>query len=53
MSMFCAEFLRNIKKHLTVEGEDPPDVRFTPSGYLFLASEKGADILHNNAKIQK
>lgn len=53
MSLFGAEFLRNIKRHLTVEGDDPPDVRFTPSGYLFLASEKGADILLNNSKIQK
>lgn len=53
MSLFCAEFLRNIEKHLGIKGEDPPDVRFTPSGYLFLASEKGAHILENNAKIQK
>lgn len=53
LSLFGAEFVRNIKQYLTVEGEDPPEVLFTPGGYLFLASEKGGDILLNNAKVQK
>lgn len=52
MSMFGAEFLRNIKQHLSVEGQDAPDVQFTPNGYLFLASEKGAAQLQTNAKLQ-
>nr|CAD7438120.1 unnamed protein product [Timema bartmani] len=53
MSLYGAEFLRNIDKHLSVEGCDPPDVQFNPSGYLFLASEKGAAQLEDNAKIQR
>ncbi|PNF23904.1 FAD-dependent oxidoreductase domain-containing protein 1 [Cryptotermes secundus] len=53
MSLFGAEFLRNINQHLSVEGHDPPDVQFTPCGYLFLASEKGAQQLEENAKLQK
>jgi FAD-dependent oxidoreductase domain-containing protein 1 len=53
MSLFSAEFLRNIKKYLSVEGHDSPDVQFTPCGYLFLATEKGAQQLEENAKLQK
>jgi len=53
MSMYGAEFLRNIHYHLGISGEELPDVQFTPQGYLFLATEKGAHILEENAKIQK
>jgi FAD-dependent oxidoreductase domain-containing protein 1 len=53
MSLFGAEFLRNIKQHLSVEGHDPPDVQFTPYGYLLLASEKGAQQLEENARLQR
>ncbi|XP_021929318.1 FAD-dependent oxidoreductase domain-containing protein 1-like isoform X2 [Zootermopsis nevadensis] len=53
MSLFGAEFLRNIKQHLSVEGHDPPDVQFTPFGYLCLASEEGAQQLEENANLQK
>jgi FAD-dependent oxidoreductase domain-containing protein 1 len=53
MSLFGAEFLRNIKQHLSVEGHDPPDVHFTPFGYLCLASEEGAQQLEENASLQK
>ncbi|GLH06195.1 Protein of unknown function [Gryllus bimaculatus] len=53
MSLFGAEFLRNVKKHLYVEGHDPPDVQFTPTGYLFLATEKGATQLEENYKLQQ
>lgn len=53
MSLFGAEFLRNIRQHLSVEGHDPPDVQFTPCGYLFLATEKGAQQLEENANLQK
>jgi hypothetical protein len=53
MSLFSAEFLRNIKQHLSVEGNDPPDVQFTPCGYLFLATEKWAQQLQENANLQK
>ena len=53
MSLFGADFLRNIKKYLTVEGDSPPDVCFTPYGYLFLATEKGAEQLEANSRFQK
>lgn len=52
MSLFGADFLRNIKKHLTVEGHDPPDICFSPYGYLFLATEKGAAQLEENSTLQ-
>lgn len=33
---------------------DPPlDPQFNPSGYLLLASEKGAAIMENNVKMQR
>ena len=53
MSLFGADFLRNIKKYLTVEGHDPPDICFTPYGYLLLATEKGAAQLEENSRLQK
>ncbi|GFG35975.1 hypothetical protein Cfor_03558 [Coptotermes formosanus] len=53
MSLFGAEFLRNIKQHLSVEGHDPPDVQFTPFGYLLLATEEGVQQLEENARLQK
>lgn len=49
MSLYGAEFLRNIKKHLGTES----DVYFNPYGYLLLASEKGAEQLIKNAEVQK
>lgn len=49
MSLFGAEFLRNIKKYL---GNDS-DVFFTPHGYLLLASERGAERIQKNCEIQK
>ncbi|KAM9299097.1 FAD-dependent oxidoreductase domain-containing protein 1 [Gastrophryne carolinensis] len=53
MSLFGAHFLRNINEYLGVVGEDAIDVQFNPSGYLFLASEKGAEVLQENHKIQR
>lgn len=49
MSLFGAEFLRNVKQHLGAES----DVCFNPYGYLLLASEKGAEQLTKNFEIQK
>lgn len=49
MSLFGAEFLRNIKQYLGKES----DVYFTPHGYLLLASERGAEQLQKNYEIQK
>ncbi|XP_064649513.1 FAD-dependent oxidoreductase domain-containing protein 1-like isoform X2 [Lineus longissimus] len=53
MSMFGADFLRNIKQHLSVFDMDPPDVQFNPQGYLFLATKAGADCLEKNYKLQR
>uniref|UniRef100_A0A1B0DQU4 FAD-dependent oxidoreductase domain-containing protein 1 n=1 Tax=Phlebotomus papatasi TaxID=29031 RepID=A0A1B0DQU4_PHLPP len=48
MSLYGAEFIRNIKEHL---GEDV-EVNFTPHGYLMLASEEGAETLDRNSRLQ-
>lgn len=41
------QFLRNIDKHLSV-GSWVPEISWTHGPYLFLASEKGIDILMEN-----
>ncbi|XP_039110831.1 FAD-dependent oxidoreductase domain-containing protein 1 [Hyaena hyaena] len=52
LSLFSIDFLRNINEYLAVV--DPPlDIQFNPSGYLLLASEKGAAIMENNVKVQR
>lgn len=48
MSLFGAEFLRDVKSHL---GDDV-EVNFTPYGYLTLATEEGADTLQRNSALQ-
>jgi FAD-dependent oxidoreductase domain-containing protein 1 len=53
MSQYGAQFLREMGKRLHVEGHDVPDVQFTPQGYLFLASESGAEQLHKNYILQE
>ncbi|XP_063234763.1 FAD-dependent oxidoreductase domain-containing protein 1-like [Bacillus rossius redtenbacheri] len=53
MSLYGAEFLRNIKTHLSVPNHEAPDVRFTPCGYMFLASESSAEHLQEAYKLQK
>lgn len=52
MSLYGAEFLRNINKHLGIPGQPPIDVSFHPYGYLVLASEESAEILVQNSKLQ-
>ncbi|XP_072810094.1 FAD-dependent oxidoreductase domain-containing protein 1 isoform X4 [Vicugna pacos] len=53
LSLFSVEFLRNINEYLAVVDDPPLDLRFNPSGYLFLASEKGAATMENNVKVQR
>lgn len=53
MSLYGAEFIRNINDHLGVVGEPPIDVQYRPHGYLFLASEKGAQDMIENSKLQR
>lgn len=52
MSLFSAEFLRDIKQHLSVLDLDPPDIQFNHQGYLFLASDEGTKIMEENHRIQ-
>lgn len=52
MSLYGAEFLRKSKKLLSGENLEGPDVQFHPHGYLFLATEKGANQLIANHKLQ-
>uniref|UniRef100_T1JA01 FAD-dependent oxidoreductase domain-containing protein 1 n=1 Tax=Strigamia maritima TaxID=126957 RepID=T1JA01_STRMM len=52
MSLYSAEFLRNIKMHLSVLDMEPPDIQFNPHGYLCLASDKGAEQLQKNYNLQ-
>ncbi|KAH9514582.1 FAD-dependent oxidoreductase domain-containing protein 1 [Bulinus truncatus] len=53
LSMYTSEFLRNIKEHLSVIHDSPPDVQFNHQGYLFLAPPSGAEQLVNNVKMQQ
>ncbi|XP_069750533.1 FAD-dependent oxidoreductase domain-containing protein 1 [Narcine bancroftii] len=53
LSMQSAHFLRNIQEHLNVVNEDPVDIHFNPSGYLFLSGKEQSDILAENYRIQR
>ncbi|XP_010868605.1 FAD-dependent oxidoreductase domain-containing protein 1 [Esox lucius] len=53
LSIASADFMRNINKHLSVLNEDPVDLQFNHSGYLFLASENVAQIMEENYKTQR
>ncbi|XP_072515778.1 FAD-dependent oxidoreductase domain-containing protein 1 [Salminus brasiliensis] len=53
LSLASAEFLRNINEHLGILNEDPVDLQFNHSGYLFLASEDVAHIMEENHLTQK
>uniref|UniRef100_G3U7F7 FAD-dependent oxidoreductase domain-containing protein 1 n=1 Tax=Loxodonta africana TaxID=9785 RepID=G3U7F7_LOXAF len=53
LSLFSAGFLRNINDYLAVVDDPPVDLQFNPSGYLLLASEKGAAVMESNVKVQR
>lgn len=53
LSLFSHGFIRSISEHLLVEGDDPPDVQFVDSCYLFLASKQGERALKENYETQK
>ncbi|EZA52292.1 hypothetical protein DMN91_007042 [Ooceraea biroi] len=52
MSVYGAEFVRNINEHLSIPGEPPIDIGFHPYGYLVLSSEAGVETLIQNSKLQ-
>ncbi|MED6240694.1 FAD-dependent oxidoreductase domain-containing protein 1 [Ataeniobius toweri] len=53
LSLASADFMRNINEHLSVVNEDPVDLQFNQSGYLFLASEEVAHIMEQNYDTQR
>uniref|UniRef100_A0AAR2LSM4 FAD-dependent oxidoreductase domain-containing protein 1 n=1 Tax=Pygocentrus nattereri TaxID=42514 RepID=A0AAR2LSM4_PYGNA len=53
LSLASADFLKNINDHLGVVNEDPVDLQFNHSGYLFLASPDVAPIMEENYTIQR
>ncbi|XP_051541078.1 FAD-dependent oxidoreductase domain-containing protein 1 [Myxocyprinus asiaticus] len=53
LSLASADFMKNINDHLGVINEDPVDLQFNHSGYLFLASEKVAHIMEENYSTQR
>lgn len=52
MSLYGAEFLRQLNTHLGIAGEPPLNVNFHPYGYLLLATQKGAETLKTNSQLQ-
>lgn len=48
MSLYAADFLRNAKHYLG----DHVNINFVPHGYLFLATEEGAEQLEKNSILQ-
>lgn len=54
MSQYGTEFLRSIPERLRIDAShDAPDVQFVEGGYLFLASDKNLQILHDNYNTQR
>ena len=52
LSLFSSKFLQNIDQHLTVTGQDLPDIGLTLNGYLTVATNSGAQQLIENQKLQ-
>lgn len=48
MSVYAADFLRNIKDHLG----DHVNLNYVPTGYLTLANDDNADTLHQSSILQ-
>lgn len=53
LSLASADFMRNINEYLGVLHEEPVDLQFNQSGYLFLASEAVAHIMEENYNTQR
>lgn len=53
LSLASADFMRNINEHLGVLDEEPVDLQFNHSGYLFLASENATHIMEENYSTQR
>lgn len=53
LSLASAHFMRHINDYLGVLNEDPVDLQFNQSGYLFLANENVAHIMEENHSTQR
>ena len=53
LSRYSYDFIQDIDHHLRVKGEDPVDIQFVDSCYLFLASDKGEKTLRENYQTQR
>ena len=52
LSMFATEFIAEFHEHVQVDGESP-DLGFRDTGYLFLATDDGMDVLRENHEAQR
>jgi glycine/D-amino acid oxidase-like deaminating enzyme len=52
MSSFGFDFLRDVGRHLAVDGEAPPDIGLTERGYLYLAAPAYATVMREINKTQ-
>jgi len=53
LSLKSFQTLSQVSSLLRVEGEEPPNIQLQESGYLFLASEQGEEVLKENHALQK
>lgn len=53
LSLHSSRFIKNVKDYLSIEGEEPVDIQFVEGGYLFLATEKGEEVLRRKHSLQK
>jgi glycine/D-amino acid oxidase-like deaminating enzyme len=53
LSAWSVAFLRRLEDELSVEGEPPPAIGLVEPGYLYLATEGGAEVLADNHAVQR
>ena len=52
LSMFATEFIADFHNNVQVDGESP-ELGFRDTGYLFLSTEEGMDVLRENHETQR
>jgi glycine/D-amino acid oxidase-like deaminating enzyme len=52
MSQYGLDFIRAARERLAIDG-DAPELGFRETGYLFLATEAGLDVLRENVALQR
>ena len=53
LSAWSVAFMRRLEDELSVEGEPPPAIGLVEPGYLYLATEGGAEVLADNHAVQR